>query len=249
MAYFTGIQTARPGVAQMWITDPDIGYVFPNDDGVAVLACFVHKRRLGEFKRDLEDSIMALFDPLPEAPDVRAGTRISKVLGKLDLTNRYRPPAARGMAFVGDAAMAADPVWGVGCGWAFQSSEWLVDCTAAEVKTGNGLGPALRRYRRRHLARLGPHHFLMSDFASGRPLNAIERLQFGAAIDDPMVARALRLYGGRLSSPGVLFSPRVVAGMSRRARRLRSAAHAGTSGSAGSGPSVRRTPEEAALVG
>jgi hypothetical protein len=26
---------------------------------------------------------------------------------------------------VGDAAIAADPMWGVGCGWAFQSGEWL----------------------------------------------------------------------------------------------------------------------------
>lgn len=249
MAYYTGIQTPRPGAAQLWLTDPDIAYVFPNDDGVTVLACFVHKRRLSEFKRDLEGSMMTIFDPLPDAPDVRAGTRISKVLGKLELTNRSRPPAARGMAFVGDAAMAADPVWGVGCGWAFQSAEWLVDCTAAEVRTGHGLDRALRRYLRRHRARLGPHHFLISDFASGRPLNAVERMQFGAGVTDPAVARALRLYGGRVGSPGVLFSPRVLAGMARSARGLRSVEHAGTNGSAASGPSVRNASEETALVG
>ena len=49
------------------------------------------------------------------------------MLGKLDLPNERRPATGDGVALVGDAALAADPLWGVGCGWAFQSGEWLAE--------------------------------------------------------------------------------------------------------------------------
>ena len=38
-----------------------------------------------------------------------------------------RNPVAPGLALVGDAALATDPLFGVGCGWAFQTAEWLAD--------------------------------------------------------------------------------------------------------------------------
>ena len=47
------------------------------------------------------------------------------------MPNKMRPAARPGLAFVGDAALATDPLFGVGCGWAFQSAEWLVDDTPA----------------------------------------------------------------------------------------------------------------------
>jgi hypothetical protein len=50
--------------------------------------------------------------PLPDAPDLTAATRESKLVGKLELPNVFRPAARPGIAFIGDAALAADPVWG-----------------------------------------------------------------------------------------------------------------------------------------
>ena len=41
------------------------------------------------------------------------------------MTNRMRTTTAPGLALIGDAALATDPLFGVGCGWAFQSAEWL----------------------------------------------------------------------------------------------------------------------------
>ena len=73
---------------------------------------------------------MRYIAALPDAPDLSGATRESKLIGKLDLPNVSRPAARPGLAFVGDAALASDPLWGVGCGWAFQSAEWLVDETA-----------------------------------------------------------------------------------------------------------------------
>jgi len=50
-----------------------------------------------------------------------------------------------GLAFIGDAAMASDPLWAGGCGRAFQSAAWLVDATAEALGSKHGLDRALRR--------------------------------------------------------------------------------------------------------
>ena len=86
------------------------------------------------------------------------------------------------MAFVGDAALAGDPLWGVGCGWAFQSAEWLVEETADALDGGDAdLDAALERYRKLHRKRLLPHYLMITDIASGRPINPIERRLYRAA--------------------------------------------------------------------
>ena len=47
-----------------------------------------------------------------------------------------RRPTAPGLAWVGDAAMTSDYLWGTGCGNAFQSAEWLVDATPMPCADG-----------------------------------------------------------------------------------------------------------------
>ncbi len=102
-----------------------------------------------------------------------------------------RPAARPGIAFVGDAALATDPTMGVGCGWAFQSAEWLVDETAAALRGDEELDAALDRYRRVFRRRLGLHHWVIADLSTGRPLRANERIAFRAAARDEWVARKI----------------------------------------------------------
>ncbi len=73
------------------------------------------------------------------------------------------------------------------------------------------LDSALERYRRRHRRALAGHHFLMSDFASGRPLNALERTMFAAAACDDAMARHLYDYGSRQIGPLRFLSPPALA--------------------------------------
>jgi len=53
-------------------------------------------------------------------------------------------------------------LWGVGCGWAFQTAEWLVDATAEALRDGD---VAQSRLAKQHRARLRPHQRLIADHA------------------------------------------------------------------------------------
>jgi menaquinone-9 beta-reductase len=116
---------------------------------------------------------------------------------------------------VGDAALASDPLWGVGCGWAFQSAEWLVEETADALVGGGDLDAALDSYRRVHRRRLGLHHFLISDIATARPANPVERAMYRSAVTDDHVYRVFEAIGSRRQSPATLFAPRTLAHLAR----------------------------------
>jgi menaquinone-9 beta-reductase len=120
-----------------------------------------------------------------------------------------RPAARPGVAFVGDAALATDPLFGVGCGWAFQSAEWLVDRTHEALLDGGELDRALDRYRQAFWRRLALDHWLISDMSTGRNLRLGERLMFRAATRDPAVAQALEETLARRRSSARLFDPRL----------------------------------------
>ena len=67
---------------------------------------------------------------LPDAPPILDSVPVDHSLGKLDMTGIINEPVAPGLALIGDAAQAIDPLPGIGCGWAFQSAEWLADSVA-----------------------------------------------------------------------------------------------------------------------
>jgi 2-polyprenyl-6-methoxyphenol hydroxylase-like FAD-dependent oxidoreductase len=137
------------------------------------------------------------------------------MVGKLDMPNVYRSRTLPGLAFVGDALMASDPFWGVGCGWAFQSAEWLVEETAQAVSGGEDLDAAVTRYRRRHARELLPHHLMLCDTATGRQANALERALFRAAARDTEVARAFEGVGARREKPWSILTPGTLARIAR----------------------------------
>lgn len=208
-AYWSGVATPRDE-ARIWLLDPDTMAVFPDEDGLTLIGTMVHKARLPEFRRDRERVYTSMIEALPDGPGLTGAERVSKLVGKLDMPNALRPAAAPGIAFVGDAALAADPLFGVGCGWAFQSAEWLAE-RAAPALLGGGdrdLDRALRRYRRTFLRRLGPHHLQIADYSTGRRLRLNERLIFRTATRDPDVGAALERVATRRASAFAAFDPR-----------------------------------------
>lgn len=210
-AHYRDLPLASGSRSQMWMLEPDVAYTFPNDGGVTLATCIPSKERLPEFKEDLESAFERFFEGLPRGPRLSDARRVSKVMGFVDYGLSSRPAAWPGLAFVGDAALCSDPLWGVGCGWAFQTAEWLVESTADALSSGNGdLDRALRRYRKKHRSKLAGHHSLISDFATGRPYNAIERLMFSAAARDERSARHFHAFGSRLIGVREFLSPGAV---------------------------------------
>ena len=135
-AYWRGVEPAGDR-SRMWFMEPDCAYTFPNEDGLCLVLAGAAPRPPARVPRRPRGRVHAATSPrCPTRPDLSRATRESKLLGKLDLPNVSRPAARPGLAFVGDAALASDPLWGVGCGWAFQSAEWLVEETADALVGG-----------------------------------------------------------------------------------------------------------------
>jgi flavin-dependent dehydrogenase len=129
----------------------------------------------------------------------------------VDYPLHSRTPTAPGLAFVGDAALTGDPLWGVGCGWALQSAQWLARAVAPAVTGRGDLDGALAAYARTHRRRLRGHQYLAADYARARPFNPVERLVFAAAARDEAMARHMYMFASRLIGPLRFLNPLVLA--------------------------------------
>jgi 2-polyprenyl-6-methoxyphenol hydroxylase-like FAD-dependent oxidoreductase len=204
---YRNVPLRRGTCSQMWFHEDDVGYVFPNDDGVTVIAYMPHRDKLPAWRDDTAAALEASIAALPDAPDLSRAQPLGTPLLVKEYPNLWRPAVARGMALVGDALMSVDPLWGVGCGFAFQTAQWLVDSTAGDLHAGKPVAGGLRRYERTIARRLAGHRFLINDFARRRRFNAIERLMFSAAAKDPEMSRHLHAFGARLIGPMKFLSP------------------------------------------
>src|SRR4051794_11194088 len=196
-AYYRNLPLVSGDRTLFWFLDPDIAYAFPQDDDLTLLAVFQTNDRASWFKRDLEANLEASFRGLPNAPDIAKAERVSKIMGRLEVPNTMRPAGQPGLAFVGDAALAADPLWGVGCGFAFQSGEWLAEELGGALGSDAAADAALDAYRKRHRRRLLGHQLLMSDYATGRRLSGVEKLLYSGAAKDQKVAETFFAFGSR----------------------------------------------------
>ena len=196
---------------RLWLLDPEGAAHFPNEDGIAVLVAVFPRWRLAEVRADIEGSYERLIRALPNGPDLAEAERVGRIVGKLEVPNVLRAPSRPGLAFVGDAALATDPLFGAGIGFAFESAERLVDETATALGDERALDAALRRYARGFALRFWPHHLQMSAFSVAKPINPIERLAMRRATTDSTVARAIGQVMARERSPARLWDPRIAA--------------------------------------
>lgn len=218
--YFEGGAPANAPDATAWFLNPQWGAAFPTDAGLTFYAAMPTKERLPEFKRDPEGALVAFLSDMPEPPPIREGRLVEPVMGKIDMTNRMRQPVAPGLALIGDAALATDPLFGVGCGWAFQSAEWLSDSVLPALRGAEPLERGLKRYRRRHAKELRGHAFLIHDYSTGRRFNPAERMMFAAAARDPKTAALFDSFGTRQIGPSRMLPrmiPRAIAVNTRHA--------------------------------
>jgi 2-polyprenyl-6-methoxyphenol hydroxylase-like FAD-dependent oxidoreductase len=203
-AYFEGPPPAGAPDGTIWFLDPQWAAAFPTDSGLTFYGCMLTKDRLAAFRDDLDGSLRSFMADLPEAPPILDSRRVSPILGKLEMPNIVHKPVGPGLALIGDAALATDPLFGVGCGWALQSAEWLADSVVPALQGKQPLDTALARYRRAHQRRLRGHAGMIHDYATGRQFNRIERILFSAAAWDPKVAISFGRFGTRNAPPSSL---------------------------------------------
>ncbi len=209
-AYYRDLPLPSGNDSQLWLLDPDVAYALPNEDQMTLIALWLTKNKLPFFKYNRHVAFDAYLRTIPGELDFERAERISDVIGALDLPIQFRSAAKPGLAFVGDAAFAPDPLWGVGCGWAFQSAAWLVDFTAAAMNAGKDVDAALRRYRRHHRRSLAGHHFVISDYARGRHFSRAEKAFYYAAARDPQLAELILAFGACRVGLSSFLSPRVL---------------------------------------
>ncbi|HWG09412.1 MAG TPA: NAD(P)/FAD-dependent oxidoreductase [Solirubrobacteraceae bacterium] len=199
--YFEGPGPDGAPDATLWMLDPDMAAAFPTDAGLTFYAAMPIKEHAAAFREEPAKALVSFLEGVPDAPPIAASRMIQPAQGKLDMTNVANTPTAPGLALVGDAALAIDPLWGVGCGWALQSAEWLADSVAPALAGSEPLARGLKRYRRRHARALRGHAAMIYDYAGGRTFNPGERMLFSAATFDERVSGVMEAFGTRNIGP------------------------------------------------
>ena len=222
--YFEGPKPRFWPDGAVWLLDPDMAAAFPTDGDQVFYIAMTHKDRAHEFKADPERALVEHVAAVPEPPPIRESRCVGPVIGKVEMPNRIRGPIASGLALIGDAALATDPIFGVGCGFAFQSGEWLADSVAPALRGSEPLDKGLRRYRRHHLWRLGMHGRLIHDYSTGRKFDRVERLMITTAVRDPKAAALFEDVGTRRVTPQQVLAPMAMRIAAVNARRLGSVA-------------------------
>jgi flavin-dependent dehydrogenase len=235
-AYYEGPPPEGSPDGSLWLLDPQMAAAFPTDEGLTMYACMPTHDRLAEFKRDLPRALESFVSEIPDAPPILASRRVGPVQGKIDMTNVLRSPTAPGLAFAGDAAAALDPLWGVGCGFALQTADWLADAVTPALRGEQPLADGLQAYRQRYAEGLREHIAALVGYATGRPLNAGERLVFSASA---LGGRRLLELGEELGSRSV--RPRSFLARAVPAALMAHAKHAARGRGAASRSSRQRT--------
>jgi 2-polyprenyl-6-methoxyphenol hydroxylase-like FAD-dependent oxidoreductase len=217
--YYEGPEPVTAPDAALWLLDPDMAAAFPTDGGLIFYATMPSKKRLPEFRADPQAALEKLVSSIPEAPPIAQSRLVGQVQGKVDMTNVVHTPTAPGLALVGDAASAVDPLFGVGCGFALQSAEWLADSVAPALRGSKSMEKGLKRYRRRHSRGLSGHTRVILEYASGRKMNGGEKMLFSAAANDERTARVFEAFGSRNIGPLRMFATGIPLAMFANARR------------------------------
>jgi flavin-dependent dehydrogenase len=207
-AYYKNLPPVNGTRSHIWFCGRDAAYHFPNDGGLTCVAVMPHKDALPAFRGDLEGSFRRLLAQLPRAPKLDGAERVSDFFGMLELPNHARPASAPGIALVGDAAMTSDPLFGVGCGWALQTGEWLADDVGEALASKSDVDAALSTYREHHAGRLRMHHQIINGASHAKPFNPFERLFLTASVKDRAIAKDFGRVGARIAHPKDVIGPK-----------------------------------------
>jgi 2-polyprenyl-6-methoxyphenol hydroxylase-like FAD-dependent oxidoreductase len=157
--------------------------VWPTNDGLVITFVSSPARELARIRGDIEGSLMAAFDAVGDLGDrIRAGRRVERIRGTIDVPNTVRTPFGAGWALVGDAGLVMDPISGQGISHAFQDAELLSDAVVAGLGGTRPLDDALGDYHRARDHAALPMFDFTYDLAKLEPLPVEARVLFSSMI-------------------------------------------------------------------
>ena len=124
---------------------PAMGGGLPDRHDLTFYAAMPTKDRLPEFKQRPRGRRWSSSSPtFPGAPPIREA-RASSTRCRQDRHDEPDAQARRRRAWRWSATRRSptDPLFGVGCGWAFQSAEWLAESVAPALRGGESLEQGL----------------------------------------------------------------------------------------------------------
>lgn len=149
--YFSNVSLSSSSESQAWLLNNSFAYLF--DHGKDVLACCYIKDSEFKYwkKNGLEKSFFEFFSNLNQNNmQLQDANKIGDLYVK-KVIHKKRPPSYLGIALIGDATVVADPSSAVGCGWAMQSAQYLVDETAKAIlnRSPKELEKSLKEYSKK----------------------------------------------------------------------------------------------------
>lgn len=184
-AYYRNLPRYSDNNTQVWLVDEGQAYVaaFPQNNDLTLVSCYVPEAKFPEWQGEPETRYQQFVADLGDGPPLDQGERVGELMGMRKAPSTYRKPVQPGLAFTGDAALAIDPLAGIGCSWAMISSTQLVESTHRALRrhpaeapvARSALARALERYRWRHYLYFWPQFWLLSRFSRAKRYHPITR--------------------------------------------------------------------------
>lgn len=207
-AFYKNIELNANGKSLFWVLEPETVFLYPYTNDETLVCGFFDQANAKKINSNADEHFRSVMQSLPDGPDVSKAERVTDFVSAIKIKNIYRDPALKGCALIGDAALAGDPMAGIGCGWALQSAKMLVDATALQVHDEKSLLKSLKRYRRKHRSHFTGHFYFISDASKLRNMNAIENMLMKAAVNNADIADMFHNFIARDISPLKAFSLR-----------------------------------------
>ncbi|WP_097459388.1 NAD(P)/FAD-dependent oxidoreductase [Mangrovitalea sediminis] len=196
-AYYRHLPRYPDNNTQVWLVGEGQAYVaaFPQNNDLTLVSCYVPEKQFHEWQGQAEARYQQFVADLDNGPPLGEGERVGELMGMRKAPSVYRRPTLPGLALVGDAALAIDPLAGIGCSWAMISATQLVNSTHRALHrhpteapvAGTALARALQGYRLRHNLYFWPQFWLLSRFSRAKRYHPITR---------GVLLAAVKLFGG-----------------------------------------------------
>jgi flavin-dependent dehydrogenase len=179
-SYWSGVPADGLEVA---VRGRKVLFAFPTNDGLYAVFVGWAGSELPTIRRDVERSLMAAIDEVPELSErIRSGRREERIYGMADVPNFLRRPYGPGWALVGDAGSHKDPFMALGICDAFRDAELLAQAFDDAQSGRRGMDDAMADYERHR------NEATMPDYRQN-----LERARFTPFPDDLMgLRRALQ---------------------------------------------------------